>query len=75
MFKIYSKPNCQYCTMAKEHMQKLNVEYQEVVIGVDIDRDSFIMEYPEVRSVPLIFKGDEKIGGYNELIEHFSKQF
>lgn len=67
MFYVYGKPNCVWCTAAKELLKQHNLEYFYFEIGVNLTREEFIKEFPDVKSVPLIFEGATRIGGYNEL--------
>lgn len=73
IYTIYSKDNCPYCTKAKALLDKQEVDYQEIKIGVDITREEFMETYPDVRTVPLIVtQSFGKIGGYQQLVEHFN---
>lgn len=68
---IYTKPNCPYCDKAKYLLNMRGVSYTENVIGENVLREEFMEMYPDQRTVPLIFIDGEKIGGYNQLTEHF----
>lgn len=67
---IYTKSNCTYCVKAKALFTIKNIEYTETVIGEDIQREDFVGLFPDVRTVPLIFIDDERIGGYDELTRY-----
>lgn len=69
MNHIYSKPNCPYCDMAKEVFKKLNVQYEEHVVGSEVSKEEFYKKFPGCRTVPQIVIADEHIGGYAELTE------
>lgn len=32
---IYSTPTCHYCTMAKNYLTKMGVQYEDINVGVD----------------------------------------
>jgi glutaredoxin len=55
-------------------MQKLEMEYEERVIGVDIERDSFLAEFPEVKTVPFLIIDGEKVYGYEPLRERYEQE-
>lgn len=74
MIEIYGKPDCGYCSAAKELMKINNVEYKEYVIGQDLTREEFIEKFPTMKTVPTILLDGNLIGGYNELLEHISKK-
>lgn len=69
MFLIYSKPNCAYCTYAKQLLDSVNESYEEYDVYSNLDTiTESIGERP--KTVPQIFKGAEHIGGYEELVEY-----
>lgn len=67
---IYSKDNCSYCLKAKNLLAINNIPYIESLIGKDILREDFISLFPEQKTVPLIIINEQKIGGYNELVDY-----
>lgn len=72
MYKIYTKPNCNFCVRAKSLLDSANIPYAELVIGVDITREEVLNKFPTARSVPIILEGTSYIGGYTELVEHLN---
>lgn len=64
---IYSKPNCPYCTMAKNlaEMKGCNVTY--LSLAEDYDFSTFKDKFPTARTFPQITVDGESIGGYTEL--------
>lgn len=70
-YVIYTKNECNYCTMAKSLLNERRVPYTEVVIGEDITREVFKTAYPSVKTVPFIKYGSTIVGGYKELKESF----
>jgi glutaredoxin len=66
MIEIYSKENCGHCVSALSLANQKCLEYKEIKIGYDIDRDVFVKQYPSIRQVPAIFIDGEYIGGLNE---------
>ena len=63
---IYSKNNCPYCDKAKFELRAEDVE----VKNINDDQAYFteLMERnPAARTMPQIYKGDQLIGGYDQL--------
>lgn len=69
---VYTKEHCPFCVKAKALLTQKNVPFMEVKIGDDMLREDFISMFPEQKTVPLIFLDGVKIGGYDELTEHFN---
>jgi len=70
---IYTKDNCPYCVHAKKLFSEKNESYQEMKIGVDLTREEFLEIFPDVRTVPFIIIDEERIGGYDRLIEYYNR--
>ena len=66
---VYTRndPPCGYCDQAKTMLQYYGIEYNNIVIGEDISRLQFIDKYPQIKTVPAVFFGNEYIGGQEEL--------
>lgn len=67
MYTVFSKDNCQYCEMAKRLLDANQQDYLEVKLGRDMQIDEFKTRYPNQRTVPLILKDGQEIGGYQDL--------
>ena len=65
--KIYSKDDCPWCERAKSLLALHNVSYNEIKIGRDITREEFFEQVPNVRTVPQVFVGETRVGGYDDL--------
>jgi glutaredoxin len=57
--------------MAKNLLKGKGLEYTEVVIGRDISREDVKEKYPQQSTAPIIWKGDEFIGTYENLVDSF----
>ena len=72
---VYSKPACVYCDKAKALLTRLGYEYREKVVTKDISLPELFEELgKQVRTIPQIVIDNKHIGGYNELVEHFTNQ-
>lgn len=66
MIKIYGKSNCPYCDKAKALAEDKGVCYSYIDLSQDTEA---LLEFKTkgFRTVPIIYDGDEYIGGYTEL--------
>jgi len=70
MIKIYTKPNCPYCTKAKEYLQGIHIEFTAIDITKNPMAHSFMIGNGH-KTVPQIYCGDTVIeGGYDGLIRY-----
>jgi len=66
--KVYTTRVCPYCEHAKRLLKSLDLNYEE--IGLDRDpelRAKLSEENGGWRTVPMIFVGEEFIGGFDDL--------
>lgn len=70
---IYTKDNCPYCVQAKNLFTNKSQQYAEMKIGVDLTREEFMGLFPDVKTVPFIIIDGEKVGGYDRLVEYYSR--
>ena len=79
-FTIYSKPDCQYCDLAKALLQQRGLAYQEVHLDVGqpkddgstyITREELLSLIPSARSMPQVMIEEDgatrHLGGFTEL--------
>lgn len=65
---VYTKTGCGYCTQAKDHLQKLNIAYEEINITNDsAAREKLLAEGH--KSLPVLYAGDDLLvpGGFTSL--------
>jgi len=60
---IYTKENCPNCVSAKLILDGLGLRYADVDIEVGERMANFLKEFPDVRGMPQIFIGDQRVGG------------
>lgn len=66
--KIYTKPTCGFCHMAKRLLNQKGISFQEVNISAQPEKRPEMIQRALGRStVPQIFIGDTHIGGCDEL--------
>ena len=64
---IYSSILCPYCHAAKALLNKLNLEYKEILIDNNPTVKKQMIKLTQRNTVPQIFFGDRHIGGYDDL--------
>lgn len=72
---VYSKNNCPYCEKAKFALKAANEEF--VVKNINDDPEYFteLMERnPAARTMPQIYKENDLIGGYDNLVTYLELQ-
>jgi len=66
--QIYTSSYCPYCIRAKQLLDSKGVEYNEVNLDKNPEKKLETMQMLNWRTVPIIFIGDELIGGYDQLV-------
>jgi len=61
--EIYSTTFCPYCVKAKELLKRKGVEFTEINVDNDIERQKMLDRTGGARSVPQIFVDDEFLAG------------
>ena len=67
MYTIYSKDSCQQCDAAKLLCTMKGVEFEVKQLDKDFSREELLVLAPNTRSFPVVFKGEELIGGLEQL--------
>ncbi len=75
LYTVYSKRNCSFCDRAI----KLLTDYDNKVIVKKIDEETLYFKEmkekaPNMKTMPVIFKDNELIGGYSDLIEFLQNE-
>lgn len=73
--EIYTKPNCNYCRMAKEILNHYNVPFVEKRLDVNFTREQLLEQFPSAKTYPVVTIDGFNIGGYNELSEQLRAEF
>lgn len=67
--EIYTKVWCPYCRRAKAMLKSLGLEYTDYDITDNEELHQEMVERSGKKTIPQIFINDQKIGGYDDLIE------
>jgi len=65
--RIYSTAICAYCDMAKALLSRLGLEYQNIDAADPQNDAAELMKAHSWFTVPMIFIGDDFVGGFDEL--------
>jgi GrxC family glutaredoxin len=64
---IYSTSYCPYCVKAKALLDRKNLNYSEINVEDEAQREKMVMKAGGRRTVPQIFIGDYHVGGCDDL--------
>jgi glutaredoxin len=67
MYTIYSKDSCQQCDATKLLCTMKGVEFEVKKLDKDFSTEELLSLAPNTRSFPVVFKGEELIGGLEQL--------
>ena len=71
---VYSKDNCIWCDRAKNLLNSVNFEFDEIDLSNDKHRKEFYKRVGEgVSTVPQIYIDNIRIGGYPNLVTWFEE--
>lgn len=70
---IYSKSNCPNCVAAKMQLEARGLEYEEINLDDEVRRANFMEAYPDLKQMPQIWVGDQRVGGLAGLREAITK--
>ena len=63
---VYSTSTCPYCVMAKNYLESLNVEFEEVNVQEDKEKAQEMIKKSGQMGVPVLDVGGEIIVGFNK---------
>lgn len=74
-YTVYSKRNCSYCVRAIELLESKGLTHD--VKKIDEDQNLFLemrQKAPFMRTMPVIFRNDQLVGGYQDLFQYLETQ-
>lgn len=75
MIKIYGKPDCSYCTKAKDILESYNMDFKYFSVGDDLTVNELIEMFPGVKTVPVVVVNEKWIGGYDQLANYLEETY
>jgi glutaredoxin len=71
---VYTKDTyCSFCEKAKSLLTMKNIPFTELKLNEDFTRDTLVEAFPSAKTFPIIVVDGFNIGGYDQLVEHISK--
>ena len=67
----YTSPGCKHCTTLKKLFTRAGVEYNNVQVGDDISRASFMQMFPMADGFPYVVIDGKSVGGLVETAKLF----
>ena len=74
-YTVYSKRNCSYCVRAIELLESKGLTHD--VKKIDEDQNLLLelrQRAPSMRTMPVIFRNDDLVGGYQDLFQYLETQ-
>lgn len=74
-YTVYSKRNCSYCVRAIKLLESKGLTHD--VKKIDEDQSLFLelrQRAPSMRTMPVIFRNDQLVGGYQDLFQYLESQ-
>lgn len=62
MIEIYTRDGCSHCIEIKQFLSSRNVDYIEMKIGKDVDREEVLSKFPDQKSLPIIVLCGDVVG-------------
>jgi len=69
VFQIYTTKTCPYCVASKKLLGSKGLKYEEIDLTQNPEERTRVSEQYKWRTVPIILKDGELIGGFKELEE------
>jgi glutaredoxin len=70
-FKAYTTEGCFYCTQLKKLFERANIQCEFIQVGVDIEKELLLKEYPDQKGYPFVLVNGIPIGGLTETAKYF----
>ena len=75
MYTVYSKPNCSFCMQAKQLLEMEQLPFDYLTLGTHYSLQEFMELFPNARTLPMIVKDGEVVGGYKDLCEYLKQEY
>jgi glutaredoxin len=72
IYKLYTKENCPWCVKAKELLNSVGLQYEELHYDKDFTKDDLreLIGPNLPLTVPQVVVRNHRIGGYEDLVEY-----
>ena len=72
--EIYTKDNCDYCSLAKADLRSNGISFNEQKLNVNFTRDQILQKFPYSTTYPIVVVDGMNIGGYSQLKEKINEE-
>jgi glutaredoxin len=62
MIEIYTRDGCPHCTDIKMFLKNKDINYHELKIGVDVERNDVVAKFPDQKTLPIITLNGDVVG-------------
>ena len=73
LVEVYSKPDCPYCTKAKQLLRTSDIPFSEFKLGEHFTLEIIMDKFPNAKSYPIIVLDGFHIGGSTQLVEKLNE--
>jgi len=72
---LYTMDGCKYCVLAKELLERMDIDYDEVKLGRDISKEEVKKKLDkEVVTFPQVVYNSKNLGGLVEAARYFKSK-
>jgi len=73
VFTVYTKIGCPFCTKVKSALELAELQYVELKLGRDFQRDEFYNKFGEGSTFPQVSIDGKSIGGCVETVKYLKE--
>ncbi|MCH8928554.1 MAG: glutathione S-transferase N-terminal domain-containing protein [Candidatus Marinimicrobia bacterium] len=75
MIELYETAYCPFCSMVKEQLEELKLEYTTIIVPSPLHQRQIVQDISGQSLVPVIVDGDEVINDSRRIIEYLSDKY
>ena len=75
MLRLYNIDNCGYCTMVRQVLDQLNLEYETVDVPWPHSERKEVFEVSGQYMVPVLVDGDQVLDDEYQIIDHLKRTY
>ena len=75
MIELYETAYCPFCSMVKEQLEELKLEYTTIIVQSPLHQRQIVQDISGQSLVPVIVDGDAVINDSRRIIEYLSDKY
>lgn len=75
MIELYETAYCPFCSMVKEQLEELKLEYTTIIVPSPLHQRQIVQDISGQSLVPVIVDGDAVINDSRRIIEYLSDKY